>query len=162
MSTPIGAIVLTVKQLDDLTRKISSFTHRRLNSASRSLRDADGTFSTLDRTFRVKIGDKTYIAVDRNIRHVKRDDEIRFKEPTGRTTPGSHKEKAAMGWVQDYPEYGEVLRNVTLRDPRWPATDGWVKMSQTVDDTEIHYVYNPATREAADYKFKDRTEQIKT
>jgi len=30
-----------------------------------------------------------------------------------------------------------------------------VKMSQTVDGIEIHYVYNTRTRESADFKFKD-------
>lgn len=27
-----------------------------------------------------------------------------------------------------------------MTDPRWPAADGWVKMSQNVNGVEIHYV----------------------
>lgn len=42
-----------------------------------------------------------------------------------------------------------------MNDPRWPAEDGWVKMEQTVDGVEIHYVYNTRTGVADDFKFKD-------
>jgi filamentous hemagglutinin len=42
-----------------------------------------------------------------------------------------------------------------MSDPTWLAEDGCVKMSQTIDDMEIHYVYNFETRMADDFKFKD-------
>lgn len=29
-----------------------------------------------------------------------------------------------------------------MNDPRWPATDGWVKMGQDVNGIDIHYVQN--------------------
>jgi hypothetical protein len=56
--------------------------------------------------------------------------------------------------VKEYPEYGNRLP-LTMRDPRWPAKDGWVKMEQTVDGVEIHYVWNERARMADDFKFKD-------
>ena len=62
-----------------------------------------------------------------------------------------------MGYVQEYPGYGNQL-STTMNDPRWPAEDGWVKMEQTVDGVEVHYVYNPETRATDDFKFKDRSD----
>ena len=43
---------------------------------------------------------------------------------------------------------------IKMTDPRWPASDGWVKMSQNVNGSEIHYDYNTATGEVDDFKFK--------
>lgn len=44
---------------------------------------------------------------------------------------------------------------IKMTDPRWPASDGWVKMSQNVNGVEIHYVLNTRTGEVDDFKFKD-------
>jgi len=41
-----------------------------------------------------------------------------------------------------------------MNDPRWPASDGWVKMEQTVNGVEIHYVRNVQTGAVDDFKFK--------
>lgn len=76
---------------------------------------------------------------------------------TGRTSAGGANERRAMDLVQEFPEYGNQLPTV-MKDPRWPAGDGWVKMEQTVDSVEVHYVWNTRTREAADFKFKDRSQ----
>jgi RHS repeat-associated protein len=73
---------------------------------------------------------------------------------TGRTTPGGANEARAMEYAKQYPQYGDVLP-VNMSDPNWLAEDGWVKMSQTIDDVEIHYVYNYETEMADDFKFKD-------
>ena len=73
---------------------------------------------------------------------------------TGRTTPGGANEDQAMQLVKEYPEYGTRLPT-TMNDPRWLADDGWVKMEQTVNGVEIHYVYNTITEVADDFKFKD-------
>lgn len=43
---------------------------------------------------------------------------------------------------------------ITMNDPRWPASDGWVKMRQNVNGVEIHYNFNTRTYETADWKFK--------
>jgi hypothetical protein len=44
-----------------------------------------------------------------------------------------------------------------MKDPGWPADDGWGKMEQVVDGVEVHYVGNTRTREAVELKFKDRS-----
>lgn len=78
------------------------------------------------------------------------------EESTGRTAAGGSNEQRAMDLVQENPEYGNQLPTV-MRDPRWPASDGWVKMEQSVNGVEIHYVWNTNTRQAADFKYKDRS-----
>jgi len=44
-----------------------------------------------------------------------------------------------------------------MKDPRWPADDGWVKMFRKFttedEDIEIHWVYNEETGVADDFKF---------
>ena len=40
-----------------------------------------------------------------------------------------------------------------LRDERWSAGQGWVKMSQTVNGVEIHWVENTLTGAVDDFKF---------
>ncbi len=77
---------------------------------------------------------------------------------TGRTAPGGKNEIAAISYVEDYPEYGNQL-SITMNDPVWSAEDGWVKMEQTVDGIEVHYVYNLETGESDDFKFKDRSNE---
>jgi hypothetical protein len=52
--------------------------------------------------------------------------------------------------VQENPEYGTQLP-IVMKDPRRPASDGWVKMEQSVNGVEIHYVWNTNTRTAADF-----------
>ena len=41
-----------------------------------------------------------------------------------------------------------------MKDPNYPASDGWIKMRQNVNGTEIHYLKNTNTGEFADFKFK--------
>jgi hypothetical protein len=43
---------------------------------------------------------------------------------------------------------------VPMTDPRWPATDGWVKSAQNINGIEIHYVRNSITGAIDDFKFK--------
>jgi filamentous hemagglutinin len=40
-----------------------------------------------------------------------------------------------------------------MTDARWPAEDGWVKMSQNINGTEIHYVRNTVTGAVDDFQF---------
>lgn len=42
---------------------------------------------------------------------------------------------------------------IELADPRWPASDGWVKMRQKVNGVDIHWVRNTITLEVDDFKF---------
>ncbi|MDT0457265.1 hypothetical protein RM550_16205 [Streptomyces sp. DSM 41527] len=53
--------------------------------------------------------------------------------------------------------YGNQLPTV-MKDPRWPASGGWVRMGQTLDDVEVLYVHHTNTGEAAAFKFKDRSQ----
>jgi hypothetical protein len=83
------------------------------------------------------------------------DDGSKSRGSTGRTTAGSLAEQRAMEYAKEYPEYGDVL-DVNMKDERWPASDGWVKMEMDVDGVEVHYDYNLNTGETDDFKFKDR------
>ena len=73
---------------------------------------------------------------------------------TGRVEAASLREKLAMDQVKSRPSSGTVLNGISMRDVRWPASRGWVKMAQNVNGIEIHYVYNPTTGMADDFKFK--------
>lgn len=72
---------------------------------------------------------------------------------TGRTAPRDLKEQLAMEQVQANPGAGKKLP-LQMNDPRWPASDGWVKMSQNVNGVEVHYVENTTTGQVDDFKFK--------
>ncbi|MEU1981567.1 hypothetical protein [Nocardia sp. NPDC019395] len=156
-------VVLAREQLEkirQLTGSISSFTARVLEDTSHRTNSALNTFDKVDRPFEVRINGEPHVAIARTVDHRKTPGELQTEsqKSTGRTTPGSREEAEAISLVRENAEYGDVLTNVRLKDPRWPAEDGWVKMSMTVHDIEIHYVRNPNTREVADFKFKDRTE----
>ena len=70
---------------------------------------------------------------------------------TGRTAPASLTEQLAMTQVRSNP--GGVVLPVRMTDPRWPATDGWIKMAQNVNGVDIHYVRNTITGAIDDFKF---------
>jgi filamentous hemagglutinin len=59
-----------------------------------------------------------------------------------------------MKQAMSSPANGSPIEGITLNDPRWPAGDGWVKMRQRINGTEIHYVRNTITGEVDDFKFK--------
>ena len=71
---------------------------------------------------------------------------------TGRTTPSNLREQLAMEAAMADPERGTRLP-ITLGDPRWPANEGWLKMTQYTNGVEIHYNYNVRTGQSADFKF---------
>lgn len=73
---------------------------------------------------------------------------------TGRTEAANLREKLAMDQAKSSPSGGTVLNGISMRDVRWPASRGWVKMAQNINGIEIHYVYNPTTGMADDFKFK--------
>lgn len=72
---------------------------------------------------------------------------------TGRYVPNNLKEQLAMEQAVSNPAAGRRLP-IPMTDPRWPAAEGWVKMSQNVRGVEIHYVMNVNTGAIADFKFK--------
>jgi hypothetical protein len=74
---------------------------------------------------------------------------------TGRVEPQSLNEKLAMEEAMSNPSAGKpVPMKKGMTDPRWPGDDGWVKYSQNINGTEVHYVYNTKTGQVDDFKFK--------
>lgn len=58
-----------------------------------------------------------------------------------------------MQQVMSNPYAGRRLP-IQMTDPRWPSSEGWVKMSQNVNGIEIHYLMNTKTGQFDDLKFK--------
>jgi len=77
---------------------------------------------------------------------------------TGRTEPSDLREQLAMEQVKSNPSAGTQLTRITLNDPRWPSSEGWVKMQQIVPTSQgninIHYVYSQTLNVFDDFKFK--------
>ena len=67
--------------------------------------------------------------------------------------PTNLKERLAMEEAMSNPAAGKTLEGKNT-DPRWPASEGWVKKAQNVNGVEVHYQYNPKTREIDDFKIK--------
>lgn len=88
----------------------------------------------------------------------KRYDDLNSRGSTGRKKPSSLREEIAMEEVRENPEAGRILKRVQMSDPRWPRSDGWVKMSWYDRDLgiEIHYVMNTRTGGTDDFKFIER------
>jgi len=74
-------------------------------------------------------------------------------ESTGRTVPVNLKEQLAMQQAKSNPAAGQQVP-LKMNDPRWPDSQGWVKMRQNVNGVEVHYNLNTKTGEVADFKFK--------
>ena len=76
---------------------------------------------------------------------------------TGRTKPVNLREQLAMEQVKSNPSAGTALTKVTLNDPRWSSSKGWIKMQQIVPTSKgninIHYVYNQTLKIFDDFKF---------
>ena len=73
---------------------------------------------------------------------------------TGRTTPLNLKEKLAMEQVMSDPLQNGKKIPIIMTDPKWPASEGWVKMASNVNGVEIHFVYNEILNVFDDFKFK--------
>ena len=72
---------------------------------------------------------------------------------TGRNIPANLNEKLALEQAISNPNAGRQLP-VPMTDKRWPASDGWVKMSQNINGIEVHYVRNVKTGAIDHFKFK--------
>ncbi len=84
---------------------------------------------------------------------------IEGRGSTGRTLPNTLNEQMAMHQVQSNPLEGATKVPIEMTDPRWPASEGWVKMQSVVEHSDgtktvIHYVYNEITGAFDDFKFK--------
>ena len=78
---------------------------------------------------------------------------------TGRNCPNTLNEQMAMHQVQSNPLEGATKVPIEMTDPRWPASEGWVKMQSVVHNSDgttiiIHYAYNEITGAFDDFKFK--------
>ena len=80
------------------------------------------------------------------------------KGSTAKIVPSNLKEQLALEQVKSMPSNGKIMTNVVMNDPRWPASQGWVKMRQFVPTStgniNIHYVYNRTIRIYDDFKIK--------
>ena len=72
---------------------------------------------------------------------------------TGRSSPNNLQEQLALTEAMSNPAAGKIIPT-PLRDSRWPAAEGWEKMTQNINGTEIHYVRNKITGAIDDFKFK--------
>jgi len=85
--------------------------------------------------------------------------EIAGHGSTGRIIPNTLDEQMAMHQVKANPLEGAVdlsqtSKPIILNDPKWKASEGWVKMSNIVNGKDIHFVYNKITGAFDDFKFK--------
>ncbi|MFQ6227396.1 hypothetical protein [Nocardia sp. NPDC002869] len=152
-----GVMIVARDRLEAAARSIGLIGFRQTRGASGGVYNASDTFRNVERgVITMRINGRTRLVFTRPVGHRRPDP----AKSTGRTRPGSREEAAFMSMTQENAEYGTELTSVTLRDSRWPATEGWVKMSMKDAERgfEIHYVYNRITRKSADFKFKDRTE----
>jgi hypothetical protein len=78
----------------------------------------------------------------------------RGSSSTGRP-PSNLREAFALDAAQADPASGLALP-VPMTDPRWPASDGWVKMAQNINGIEVHFVYNTRTGWVDDLKIMSK------
>jgi len=76
---------------------------------------------------------------------------------TGRMIAKSLSEENAMRTVLQNPSIGTDLstKGLILSDPRWLASEGWVKMVRNIDGIEIHWLRNVKDTLFDDFKFID-------
>lgn len=58
-----------------------------------------------------------------------------------------------MEQAKSNPTAGRQLP-IPMTDPRWPRSEGWVKMAQNINGVEVHYVRNTKKGQVDDFKFK--------
>ena len=85
---------------------------------------------------------------------------VEGKGSTGRVNPNNINEQMAMHQVKSNPLSGASQIPLTMNDPRWLASEGWIKMQNRVitsdgNEIEIHFLYNKKTGAFDDFKFKD-------
>jgi hypothetical protein len=73
----------------------------------------------------------------------------------GTTAPRNIKEQLAAEQTKMDPTAGRDTR-LEMQDPRWPASDGWVKMEIKVNEIKVHYNYNTMSGAVSDVKIITR------
>ncbi|MCC7386357.1 MAG: RHS repeat-associated core domain-containing protein [Deltaproteobacteria bacterium] len=73
----------------------------------------------------------------------------------GTTLARNLREQLAIEQAMSSPAAGTRLR-LTMTDPRWPGSEGWVKMQQVMqpggEPINVHYLFNEATGAIDDFK----------
>jgi hypothetical protein len=73
---------------------------------------------------------------------------------TGTKAATTVAERLALEAAEANPAAGKVLQT-TLNDPKWPASQGWVKMeSRSPGGVVVHWVRSTFSGEAKDFKLK--------
>ncbi|GAB6166135.1 hypothetical protein JCM19992_21350 [Thermostilla marina] len=66
------------------------------------------------------------------------------------------REQLAIEQALANPKAGKIIGSIEMTDPRWPASEGWVKMTQFIkpggEPIEVHYLYNTITGAVDDAK----------
>jgi len=74
----------------------------------------------------------------------------------GTTLPRNLREQLAVEEAMSRPQAGVSPRGLTLKDARWPAEEGWIKMQQIVKpgggEINVHYVWNRINGAVDDFK----------
>ena len=55
---------------------------------------------------------------------------------------------------------GSQSSNIVMNGARWPAVDGWVKMTQRVNGIEVHHVRNTVTGAVGPYAIQDALRSV--
>lgn len=74
----------------------------------------------------------------------------------GRFPPRNLREQLAVEQTMSNPSAGTRIDRIQMKDPRWPAAEGWQKWRNNVnpggDPIDVHYTYNPVLGIADDPK----------
>ena len=118
------------------------------------------TLESPETTYNFEVADfHTYYVTDSNILvHNMCRIKMANRGSTGRTEADNLVESLAMEQVKSDPLNGsQILNKITLKDKRWAASEGWVKMQSIVKsgthETTIHFVYNSSLNLVDDFKF---------
>ena len=76
----------------------------------------------------------------------------------GTTLPRNLEEQLAVEEAMANPKIGIKIEKIKMNDPRWPASEGWVKRqhihTSNGKNINVHYVHNKITGMADDFKIK--------
>ena len=136
-----------------------------------TIRNTNEDFSKMDFGYKLLIGEDVGIALDPDLSVKEKSKALlvgravgvgMLKSPniplgrgsTALKQPQNLNQQLAIQQAVSNPEAGIVLKSIKMNDPRWSASDGWVKMSQNINGNEIHYVRNTISGEIDDFKLK--------
>ena len=134
--------------------------------------ETSGLYYLRARHYDVRAGrftqEDTYLGDGRNLYAYVHSNPLKYVDPTGHYSQEifdgdvdswdeklKHEGGGGVGNpVNTATDMSQIAKPVIMNDPRWPASDGWVKMSNNVNGVEIHFVHNKVTGAYDDFKFK--------